>query len=217
MKNLILTVVVLLSACSTGTMITGSWKSPDYQSKNYKSILVASLTSHAVAKSTVEKDLADLLNTYGVNAVKGIDLFPPEISNSDSDRTLIMEKVKGKNIEAILTVSLLKKETESRYIGAAYPYDPILRYDYYRNFWGYYSYWYPFGPGYYDEKTYYFETNLYDVQTENLVWSAQSETYDIVDLSRFSKDFASSIVNKLRADGVLKQESQKIGEDKTIY
>ncbi len=192
-------------------MITGTWKSPSSTSKNYENILVASLTSHAVAKSTVENDLAEQLAKYQINVSKSIDLFPPEVSNSDSDRVTIMRKVHGKNIDAILTVSLLKKQTESRYIRRRIPYDPLIRYNYYSDFWGYYSYWYPYSysPGYYTEKTYYIETNLYDAKTEKLVWSAQSETYDVLNLPSFSKDFAKAIINKLKEDGILKGEPQK--------
>jgi hypothetical protein len=214
-KLIVLILLASLNACAPVTVITGSWKSPDYQSKNYKNILVAALTSHAVSKATVENDLSALLNSYNITATKSINLFPPEISNSDSDRNTIMQKVKGKNIDAILTVSLLKKETESRYLRGAYPYNPELRFDYYRSFWGYYTYWYPYGysPEYYTESTYYFETNLYDTKTEELVWSAQSQTYDFADLSKFSKDFANGIVNKLKADGILKPEANIKGDE----
>src|SRR5436853_2837133 len=152
-------------------MITGTWKSPSYSSKSYETILVTALTNHAVPKATVENDMAVLLSKNSVSAYKSIDLFPPDITNSDSDKVTIMRKVQGMNIDAILTISMLKQETETRYVNRQAVYDPFA-YNYYRNFWGYYSYWYPYSysPGYYDEKVYFIETNLYDVKTEDLVW-----------------------------------------------
>lgn len=200
--------VMFLSSCVSTTMITGSWKSPSYYSKSYKSILVAALTNHVVAKSTVENDISKLLNKENIRVSKSIDLLPIKASNSDSSRTSILDKVRGKNIDAILTISLLKKETETHYTPGDYAYDPF-RYDYYRSFWGYYSYWYPYtySEGYYSENTvYYIETNLYDVKTEDLVWSAQSKTYDVLNLRTFSNEFANSIVTKLKKDKILKTE-----------
>ena len=191
-------------------MITGTWKSPSSESKNFNSVLVAALTSNTIAKSTVEKDITDLLNKKGIKAYPGIEMFPPDISNSDSDRVTIIQKVKGKKIDAILTIALLRTETESRYEDFDHPYNPTVRFGYYRNFWGYYSYQHPYGydPQYYTEKIYYIETNLYDVSSEDLIWSAQSKSYDIGNLEKFSKEFAASIVKKLSEDGIVKNKSE---------
>jgi hypothetical protein len=214
MKRMISFVLLFLIACATPNMITGSWKSEAYNEKQYSNILVAALTSQVVGRSAVESDIAKRLSEQGVTAQKSINLFPPKMSASDSDRVMMMKAVKGKDIEAILTVSMLKKETESRYV-PGYVYDPY-RYSYYRNFWGYYSYWYPYSysPGYYTESTvYYMETNLYDVKTEELVWSAQSRTYEGLDFPTFSKDFAKTVVGKLKTDRLLKVNNQEKKSD----
>ena len=60
-------------------------------------------------------------------------------------------------------------------------------------------------PAYYAQDcVYYLETNLYDARSEDLVWSAQSETYNPKDLSGFSQVLANQIVNKLEKDGLLR-------------
>ncbi len=167
--------------------------------------MVAALTNHAVSRSTVENDIVAQLKKNEVNASKGIDLFPPNMSSSDSDKVAVMRKVHDKTIDAILTVSIIKQATESHYTGDVYAYNPLGNYYYYRDFWGYYSYWYPYfyAPTYYTEKVYYIETNLYDAKTEDLVWSVQSKTYDALELPAFSKDFAKTIVHKLKKDGII--------------
>lgn len=204
-KNIIylLLAFVLFECCAPTTYITGSWKSPASATQQYKNILVAALTDNTIAKATLENDMAEALGK-NVAVIKSIDEFPPNISGSDSSKVSIMNKVKNKNIDAILTISILSKETESRYIPGRSPYDP-LGYPYNVDFWGYYDYWYPhFNQGYYTQnKVYYIETNLYDSKTEKLIWSAQSKTYDQDNLQAFSREFAGIIVAKMKADGVL--------------
>ncbi len=198
-------ITALFQSCAPTTVITGTWKSPAQPQKKQERILVAALTSNTIAKEIVENEMAMALGNK-INVLKSILEFPPDISNSDTDRVSIMNKVKDKNIDAILTISLLNKETESRYIPGRYPYEPLYLYGYYDNFWGYYSYWYPymFNQGYYvQEKIYFIETNLYDVRTEKLIWSAQSKTYDPADLKKFSKEFAALIAAQLKKDGIL--------------
>lgn len=198
-------IAVLFVSCGPSTVITASWKSPSVPSKKYSRILVAALTSNTIAKVTLENEVALALGN-GVNVLKSISEFPPDIHNTDSDKEAIMKNVKNKNVDAILTISLINKETETRYIPGNYSYNPIIGYNYYDNFWGYYSYRYPhsYDPGYYvQDKIYFIETNLYDVKTEKLVWSAQSRTYNPAGLETFSKEFSNIIVAKMKKDGVL--------------
>jgi hypothetical protein len=209
MKSIYLLFLTLLFSCaSSDTMMTGSWKSNEPGLKNYKNILVASLTGHTASRATLENDIAGLLEKENVHSVKGLDLFPPSMNNHDSSHATVMKKVREQHLDAILTISLLKKETESRYVAGGY--DPMV-FTWYPNFWGYYSYWYPYSynPGYYTESTvYYLETNLYDAKTEKLAWSAQSKTYDLLSEPGFAKVFARQVVQKMLSDGIIKENGK---------
>ncbi len=199
-------IAVFFVSCGPSTVITGSWKNPELPSQKYNRILVAALTSNTIAKVTVENEMAAALGN-SVNVLKSVSEMPPNIHNADSDKDTIMNRVKNKNIDAILTISLISKETESRYVPGANPYNPIAGYNYYDSFWSYYNYGYPYyySPGYYiQEKIYFIETNLYDALTEKLIWSAQSRTYNPAGLEKFSKEFAAIIVAKMKKDGILK-------------
>ncbi|HYG51567.1 MAG TPA: hypothetical protein VD905_11730 [Flavobacteriales bacterium] len=216
MKTKIITFYILLlcSCASTDTMITGSWKSKEPALKNYKSILVASLTGNTVTRNGLESELTELLEKNGLTTAKSIDLFPPTINTQDSSHAILMKKVNARGLEAILTVSLLKKETESHYVDGSY--EPMM-YAWYPNFWGYYTYWYPYtySPGYYTETTvYYLETNVYDAKTEKLAWSAQSKTYDLLHEADFSQEFARQIVQKMKQDGIIINLNKDKDEDR---
>lgn len=201
-----LVVGTLISCRTTATTITGDWKNPAVEEKQYDHILVVALVQNINAKSTVENDLARELREQGVNASTGMEVFPPSLEDGFSDKQSILNYVRNNGAEAILTVSLIDEETESRYVPGTYSYAPYPMYNYYGMFWGYYSYWYPrvYSPGYYTEdKVYYIETNLYDADTERLVWSAQSETYNPSSLDSFSEDFAKLIATRLTEENVL--------------
>lgn len=206
MKKIIL-LFAFLSACAPTTYITGTWKNPKSDGRDYRNIFIATLTGNTVARSTTENDMEKALQKYGVNTTKSLSEFPPSFAADSIPREDLMKKVKARSADAILTISLLKKSTESRYVRGGYDYMPMARFGYYGTFWGYYNYWHPYAysPGYYsDEDVYYLETNLYDVATEALLWSAQSKTYTYSGLSSVSKEFATRIAEKMKSDGILK-------------
>lgn len=200
-------IVICLAACSPATEITGSWKRADAGEQKINSVMVTAMTSHTHARQTVENDLARALQQNGVRTLKSLDVLPPTFTNGDEpDREELMEKINGTDVDAILTVALLDKETENRYVPGSYGYEPVPRFGYYGRFWGYYTTWYPmlYSPGYYEEdKVYFIETNLYDADTEELLWSAQSETYNPRGLEEFSREFANAVLQELEDDGLI--------------
>jgi hypothetical protein len=176
----------------------------------YKNIFVAVLSGNNLAKSTIENEMEAALVKIGVTVEKSMQEFPPHFSNDTVSKKQMIEKMGEKGSNAVLTVSVLKKETQSRYISGGYM--PIDRFGYYRNFWGYYNYRYAYAydPGYYvEDEIYYLETNLYDVKKDVLVWSAQSQTYNFGNLKSYAKEFAEIMVNKMVADGLFKNSGEK--------
>ncbi|MEO6305492.1 MAG: hypothetical protein ABIP51_20180 [Bacteroidia bacterium] len=209
MKNLffLLSVIIVFTYCAPTTKITGSWKNSKQPSGELKTVFIAALTGNVVAKSTLESNMARALTKQNIQTIKSVDEFSPGFLKDSIPKNVLMAKIKKQAHEGILTISLLKKTTESRYVRGGYAYSPMGRFGYYDNFYGYYSYWSPYvyNPGYYEkEDIYYLETNMYDSQTETLLWSAQSQTYSYDGLSSFSEKFSNVIVNKLKKDGVIK-------------
>ncbi len=196
----IMLLFIYLSSCvGTSTLVTGTWES-ERVGKSYENIMVVALVPTVSSRSTIEKQMVESLSGKGVNATQSMDILPTKFIEEENRKQEILNNIRSDGADGILTVSLIDKETESRYVPGSNPYAPYPHYSFYGQFWGYYNYWYPrfYDRGYYTEdKVYYIETNLYDTETEELVWSAQSKTYDPVNLDTFSKDFAKAIVNKL--------------------
>ncbi|WP_114782712.1 DUF4136 domain-containing protein [Botryobacter ruber] len=200
--------LVFVASCSPTTQITGTWKNPKATGQQYNRVLVAALTDNVKARQVVEGDLQAQLQQRGVHVTKSIDLFPPTVMRESNAADVILDKVKGADFDAILTAAVVEEETETRYVpGSMYgPYAPVSRFGWYGTFRGYYSYWYPtfYDPGYYrEDKIYFLETNLYDADTENLLWSAQSRSYNPSVNREFSEDFARLTVTRMRQDGLI--------------
>jgi hypothetical protein len=174
----------------------------------YDDLFVTALTDNILARQTVEQDLDNLLNEKGVNAQSSFNILPPGFKTSGVDKNEVLQKIKALGSDAILTVAVLDQTNETRYVPGTTMYSP-MGYGYYGRFWGYYSYYNPvmYDPGYYTtDKNYYLEANLYDAETEELVWSSQSETTNPASIETFSKTFSETIVSQLIKDGLIVKE-----------
>lgn len=201
----------MLATCRPSTEITGSWKNPNQRAvsatENISTILVTALTERTNARQTVENDLAAALEAQGFKTVKSMDVLPPTFTNGQSpDKKELLSRIKETDADAILTIALIDKDTETRYNAGTMDYAPVPRFGYYGTFWGYYNTWSPtlYSPGYYNEnKVYFIETNLYDAESEELLWSAQSQTYNPSSLVEFSRDFSRMLVSTMKEEGLL--------------
>jgi hypothetical protein len=202
---LVLLFAGVFCSCSTPTFITSSWRKPNATADGYRNIFVAALTKNIPAKQAVENGLQTMLQQKGLKVEKSTDVFPPNFETlTGQKKEFVISEIRNTGANGILTIALLRKETESHYEGGYW--EPGLRFGYYNRLSDYYNNWYPYlyGQGYYDEeKVYYLETNFYDAKTEQLIWAAQSKTYDPVDIDSFLKGYIKSIYNRMEKDGLI--------------
>ena len=209
-KLLLLTLLIAggfyLQNCGTSTKVIGSYSSPDASSKTYNKVMVIGLTSNVVARRNIEDQLAAALIKEGVGATASISVFAPSYMQKEPSKDEVINKIRQDGFDGILTVGLLDERTETRYVPGTTSYAPVSRYGYYGSFGGYYSTMYPtfYDPGYYTtDKTYVVETNLYDAQSEKLVWSAQTETYDPSNPESGARSFSAAIADRMGRDGII--------------
>ncbi|WP_317195467.1 hypothetical protein [Rufibacter psychrotolerans] len=208
LTGMCLLVMALVAGCAPATQITGTWKSPEATTTTYNRILVAALTDNAIARQTLEAQLQTQLQQRGITAAKSIDVVPPALTRGEGNTAdALLDKIKGDQYDAILTVALVNTETETRYVPGNTVYRPVTRFAWYGTFRGYYTYWRPmmYDPGYYrEDKVYFLETNLYDAATEKLLWSAQSQSYNPSSLQRFSEKFGEITVARMQQENLIR-------------
>lgn len=196
--------LLLVSSCSPSVRIIGSWSSPQNTNKSYTSVFVTALTKNVLARQTVEMHLEEMIQSQGIPATGSFEVIPPGFNAQEADKEEILRKIREMGSEAILTVTLLDQTNETRYVPGT-NYAPI-GVGFHGRFWSYYGAYNPYmyDPGYYTtDKSYYLEANLYDTQTEEMIWSSQSETTNPASLEQFSKAFASAVVKQLIKDGFI--------------
>jgi hypothetical protein len=209
LKNLfILLVALTLSACGPTQKITNSWIAPDPGGNApYKSIFVMALTQIQGNSFSVEDRMAGVIASRGQKVVVSSAVFPPSFSNSENfTQEDMAAAIKRTGCDAVFVIAVLDVHSvESYQPGRAYY---PMSYGMYGSYYGYYHHYSPmlYSPGYYTtDKTYYIETNFYDLEQDRLLWSIQSEAYNPTSIDSWFDTYSRDLLNELKAEGLIEQ------------
>lgn len=203
------TMLFLLNSCTT-SYITSTWKAPDVTPKQYGKVMVLGIIHEADRnmRQKMESHLVGDLKALGYNAFSAYEVYGPK-TFQDMDETKANQKLSEDGIDAVVTVVLLDKQKERYYMAGRVAYSPYVYY--HDRVWGYYhSLNYRIGmPGYYDVSTKYFwESNLYDLNVNKLIYSVQTQTFDPSSTERLAHEYGQKIIDNMVKGKVLqKQES----------
>jgi hypothetical protein len=204
----LLLAVICFAGCSPTQKITGSWVNREALPKGpYKSIFLIVISQNNSANKSVEDLLAKRIESRGPKAVKSSDFFPLNITSTKRVSKEQMDAAILKSgCDAVMTVALLDVKTVQHYTPgtAYYP----MSYGFYGSYYGYYNYYYPqvYSPGYYtSERVYYLESNFYDMTSDKLIWSVQSETYEPTSLKSWFQSYSYMLINHLKKEGLIKK------------
>jgi hypothetical protein len=206
MRYLIPLLVILMAACKTST-ITTSWKDETSVAKQYKKILVLALLNEPdrALREKMEEHIVGDLKTLGYDAVCSCDEFSAKTFENMNEKQAL-EKLGNSGIDAVLTLVLLKKETERYYVSDKVQYTNYNVYQ--KEFWGYYKNTYDrvFAPGYYAEETKYFwENSFYELGGQKLLYYAQSQSLQQESAKTMAHQYGKMIVKNMLKKEVLKK------------
>ena len=200
----ILFFVLIFSGCGPAQKVTYSWTNKNFTAdKPYKKIFLAALVTNPHVRTHLEEEMSRAALDRGFSIERSWDYFPPTFSKGKPvDKEMMMDKIKELKCDLIFTITLIDKTSETRYIpNMAGIYGPYAGYG--LRFRGYYSYWYPYiyEPGYYvTDKTYFMEGNLFEANSESLIWSVQTETLNPSSIEKFSKELVRLMLDKAMLD-----------------
>lgn len=196
--------------CST-SKITATWKAENAVTREYNKILVLGLIREAdrTIQENMEDHLVDDLKELGYNAVSSLKEYGPKFFDK-MDEEAAISKLKNSGIDAVITIVLLDKERERKYVPRTIYYSPYGYY--YNHFWGYRTTLYNriYEPGYYVTDTKYFwESNLYDMGTQKLVYSVQTQSFDPSNSASMAHEYGKMIVKNMVKENILLSKNNK--------
>jgi hypothetical protein len=199
--------LLLMIVGCTSSKITTSWKAENTTPQKYNKILVLGLIREVdrTLQQNMENHMVGDLKALGYNTVSSLTEFGPKVFDK-MDEDAAIDKLKNSGIDAVITIVMLDKQKEQKYITGSTYYTPYSYY--YNRFWGYRSTLYRriYEPGYYITETKYFwESNLYDMATQKLVYSVQTESFDPVNSESMGHEYGLMIVKDMVKQNVLKQ------------
>ena len=191
---IILTIIFLGMACSTGTKVTGSWTKPEQEPESFNKIVVLGIGHNSENSRIFEDHVETRLATRGYPVIAALDLLPPNAAIGTITKDIVVDIFRAANVDAVFTMSMRHMEDTRRYVSGQGYYMPyyynVPFYDYYGSFNNYY-----YTPGYYTGSFQVFlEANLFDFSTGELLWSAQTKTVDVQDIEKMAEQFADVIV-----------------------
>ena len=192
-------VLLLLLASCASTRITGEWRDAAYD-KSISKILVVGMSANTVLRRSYEDSLVSHFNDHGVEAVSGATILPED---KEVSKETIKKAVEGKGFDAVLVTRLVGVDEQHTYVSTS-DYAPPA--PYYRNFYDYYNRTYPtvYRRDYLVTDTIVtLETNIYDVETGNLIWAITSESFNPDQANDLAKYLSDIIVDKLAKEGLI--------------
>jgi len=197
--GMLLLTTYLLSGCSQ-TQVTSVWVDQEYQGDGIDNVFVVGVSRDGGLRRIFEDEFVSLFKERGVKATASYRILPDE---DLQDEKKLDSTVRSSDSDTILMTRVIDVRKDTQYIPPDYVYAPPSYY--YRGWHGYYSQAYMVSPGYTVEyETAVLETNLYDLKTDKLIWSARSDAPTDGKVGKHIKDFARSIISRLAEAKLIK-------------
>jgi hypothetical protein len=198
---ILLALYFLFAGCSS-SKITTTWKAPANSILPDTKILVLGIINENDKKlqQKMEQHFVDDLKNTGYKAISALAEYGPKAFENLSEKDAL-NKLKNSGADAVLTIVLLDKKKENRYI---YP-EPIST----KTFWDYYGYRYDrvYQPGYYVTDTdYFWESNFYLLSNQTLLYSVQTKSFSPASTESLGHEYGLLIVKNMLKQKILQKQ-----------
>ncbi len=190
-------------SCSSSTKVIGTWKNNEEKSYKFNKIVILGIAHDAATRKVFEVAIEERMLADGYAAEGALDFLPPNANEDNISPELVMAFFKSAKVDAVMTISLLEVDDSRRYVPGTVFFLPYYStYTFYYHYVEYYDYVYV--PGFYaGEMDVFLEANLFDFETGDLVWSAQTETMDLNTISEIANSYADVLIDDLLKSKVL--------------
>ena len=185
--------VFVAVACGSSTEVSSVWVNEEFAERPIGSTLVVGVAEQEATRVLFEERFVAALDNMGVTAQTSVSLLG---SDTELTREAVEAALAGGTIDSVLVTRLIGRETERIYTPPAYAgqqgasatmYDATARSYYAAGIDGTYV----------EQEVVIIETALYDVATENLIWTAETDTVDPGDVEEEIDGLVSALVKAL--------------------
>lgn len=213
---ILLAVAFIWTSCSGPIKLQDSWTAPNIKAKKFNKIGLVMISKDEPTKDKVESYMSDEMRAKGYPAIPTFTLFPfagnKEVEegmnmSAEEHQVYIKERINKFNFDALIVMSVLGvdenlKSKPSVGVGIS---APVTYYDAnYTQYWSYAN-MYVSSPSYYIAKDYYLEATLFDVESEEMHWTAQFDISNPSSLNKTATQFADRIIEILIKEGVMEK------------
>ena len=198
----------ILTACSSST-VKNSWVKPGYSDK-VENVYLVGIANEEDFRRLFEEAFKRKLTDQGVRAIPSYN----DLSKSqESNRESIIKEMTANGCDSVLLTKMIRKRKDKgtsgqviQVVQVAPVVAPVYVDPWYNN-WGAYYYQstgvkniQPTTPG---TTTLTIESVLYDLKTEERIWSAQLETVKEIDIMKMIQDHVDAVVRNLKQKGLI--------------
>lgn len=205
--------MALFTACAPSTQLTKTWADPSLNAQkiqDFKKVLVIAQLKDDSSRRIVEDKI--VATSSKGNFIQSYKYIQP----TQQDQKLIVENLLKDGIDGIILMRLTDIEKSTSYVpGTSYYGGWGYGGGYYGGYGGFgyggMGYGAAYGtPGYYQEdKTYFVESNLYDVKTNKLLWSGTTSTLNPTKINETMDAVILAVRTELHNKGLIIDEVKK--------
>ncbi len=210
LRLLVLTLVGLLIAACSSTYMSGSWSDPSYQGQINNVYVIG------VAKQEINRRIFEdtFVRQFGMSGVSSISSYKDLPSDKEMDHEMIKQRMIANGADSVLITKLINQRTET-VTSPGYASGYSSNYGGGRGYsggrrgyggWGNYSRSY--NVTYMPPTSTQFviltvESVLYDLKTEEMIWSAQLETVVEGNIEKMMQDYVDTVTKDLKDKGLI--------------
>ena len=198
-----LLLVSLLAGCSAANPIVSEWRNPAYPSGAFQRIAVAGLGEDTSVRRNFEDEFVTQLRTAGVEAVPSYRLLS---ENGNVDEARLKQAAKKANIDAVLVARLIQVEQKTQYGPGYFPYTSFGIFGSHVG-----ASWHGLGgaPSVYRYNEYVSEATLYDLQRNDVVWTATIKTTEPENMGTAIRSYVQAVMTALQEKNLLRDTSRQ--------
>ena len=194
--SLFAVVLVLLCGCGAIT-VTDAWQSSGFKRKAMDKVLVVAVTANKTNRILFEKGFSSELADKGIQATASYDVIGGATPTREAVAAWL---TRNSDVSYVIVTRYGGMETQKEYVPESVrTYYTGPYYSHYGNYWNHYGSTQTMTrEAYVDTKsTVMLTTAIYDVRTEELVWTGRSKAFEVGAVSRAAKELAQRMVRRI--------------------